>query len=342
MLRELSARHLSWPLAAPFRISRGVKYSAEVVAVEIREGAFRGRAESVPYARYGETIESVLDEIECARQAIADGASRMQLAQLLPPGAARNAVDCALWDLEAQRSGASVWSTLRLAPPQVLTTALTVGLDTPERMGAAAARIASARLVKVKVDASAPAAQIEAVRRAAPAARLIVDPNESWNIALLHDMQPTLAALDVALVEQPLPAADDEALQGFESAVPICADESCHVSADLPRLQGRYQAINIKLDKTGGLTEALALRTAARAGGFRIMVGCMICSSLGIAPAFLVARGAEFVDLDGPLWLQADHAGGVRSHNGALHPAAPGFWGEGGDAVHGDVVASAR
>ena len=342
MLRELSARHRSWPLAAPFRISRGVKHSAEAVVVEIREGGCRGRAESVPYARYGETIESVLDEIECARRAIVDGASRAQLAELLPAGAARNAVDCALWDLEAQLAGSSVWSLLRLAPPQVLTTALTVSLDTPERMGEAAARIASARLVKVKVDASAPAAQIAAVRRAAPHSRLIVDPNESWSIDLLRDMQPTLAALDVALVEQPLPSADDAALEGFESAVPICADESCHVAADLPRLQGRYQAINIKLDKTGGLTEALALRTEARARGFRIMVGCMICSSLAVAPAFLVARGAEFVDLDGPLWLQADHGGGVRSRNGALQPAAPGFWGQAGGMVEEGEAAGAR
>ena len=342
MLRELSARHRSWPLAAPFRISRGVKHSAEAVVVEIREGGCRGRAESVPYARYGETIESVLDEIECARRAIVDGASRAQLAELLPAGAARNAVDCALWDLEAQLAGSSVWSLLRLAPPQVLTTALTVSLDTPERMGEAAARIASARLVKVKVDASAPAAQIAAVRRAAPHSRLIVDPNESWSIDLLRDMQPTLAALDVALVEQPLPSADDAALEGFESAVPICADESCHVAADLPRLQGRYQAINIKLDKTGGLTEALVLRTEARARGFRIMVGCMICSSLAVAPAFLVARGAEFVDLDGPLWLQADHGGGVRSRNGALQPAAPGFWGQAVGMVDEGASAGAR
>ncbi|MFC3716490.1 N-acetyl-D-Glu racemase DgcA [Luteimonas soli] len=342
MLRELSARHRSWPLATPFRISRGVKHSAEAVVVEIREGGCRGRAESVPYARYGETIESVLQQIEGARQAIAEGASRAQLAELLPAGAARNAVDCALWDLEAQLAGSSVWSLLRLAPPQVLTTALTVSLDTPERMGQAAARIATARLVKVKVDAGNPAAQIGAVRCAAPTARLIVDPNESWNIDLLRDMQPALSALDVALVEQPLPAAEDEALEGFESAVPICADESCHVAADLPRLQGRYQAVNIKLDKTGGLTEALALRTAARASGFRIMVGCMICSSLAVAPAFLVARGAEFVDLDGPLWLKADHGDGVRSHNGALRPAAAGFWGQADGAIREGVAAGAQ
>jgi len=342
MLRELSARHRSWPLAAPFRISRGVKHSAEVVVVEIREGDACGSGESVPYARYGETVESVLQQIESVRPALAQGASRAQLAGLLPAGAARNAVDAALWDLDAQLAGTSVWSLLRLAPPQVLTTALTVGLDTPERMGQAAARIASARLLKAKVDASAPVAQIEAVRRAAPAARLIVDPNESWNIDLLRELQPALAEFDVALVEQPLPAAEDEALDGFEPAVPICADESCHVAADLPRLQGRYQAVNIKLDKTGGLTEALALRAAARASGFRIMVGCMVCSSLGVAPAFLVARGAEFVDLDGPLWLKADHAGGVRSRNGALQPASPGFWGQAESAIGGDAAIGAR
>jgi L-alanine-DL-glutamate epimerase-like enolase superfamily enzyme len=342
MLRELSARHRSWPLAAPFRISRGVKHSAETVVVEIRQDGCRGRGESVPYARYGETVESVLHQIECARLAIAGGVTRTQLAELLPAGAARNALDCALWDLQAQLAGSSVWSLLQVAPPQVLTTALTVSLDTPERMGEAAARIASARLVKVKVDASAPAAQIQAVRRAAPDARLIVDPNESWDIGLLREMQPVLAALDVALVEQPLPATDDDALQGFESVAPICADESCHVAADLPRLRGRYQAVNIKLDKTGGLTEALALRAAAHADGFRIMVGCMICSSLAVAPAFLVARDAEFVDLDGPLWLKADHDGGVRSHNGALQPAAAGFWGQADGTIREDAAASAR
>src|SRR5690606_5209196 len=202
--------------------------------------------------------------------------------------------------------------------------------------------LASARLVKAKVDASAPLAQIEAVRRAAPDARLIVDPNESWDIDLLRTLQPALAALDVALVEQPLPAVDDAALEGFEPSVPICADESCHVSADLPRLRNRYQAINIKLDKTGGLTEALALRAAARADGFRIMVGCMVCSSLGIAPAFLVARGAEFVDLDGPLWLKSDHDGGVRARNGALQPASPGFWGQAEGALGDQAAVGAR
>lgn len=342
MLRGLSAEHRSWPLASPFRISRGVKHSAEVVMVEIAQDGCRGRGESVPYARYGETVESVLQQIEDVREALAQGASRAQLATLLPAGAARNAVDAALWDLDAQLAGTSVWSLLRLAPPQVLTTALTVSLDTPERMGEAAARLASARLVKAKVDASAPVAQIEAVRRAVPDARLIVDPNESWNIDLLRELQPALASFNVSLVEQPLPAADDDALEGFEPAVPICADESCHVAADLPRLRGRYQAVNIKLDKTGGLTEALALRAAARASGFQVMVGCMVCSSLGVAPAFLVARGADFVDLDGPLWLKADHDGGVRSHNGALQPAVAGFWGQAEDLAGADAAVGAR
>ena len=332
MLRELSVDHQSWPLAAPFRISRGVKHSAEVIAVEISQGGIRGRGESVPYARYGETIDSVMRQIRLVANAVEAGSSRAELAQLLPAGAARNAVDCALWDLGARLAGTSVWSMLHRAQPQALTTALTVSLDTPERMAAAAARIASAGLIKVKVDAVAPAAQIRAVRQAAPSARLIVDPNESWTIDLLRRIEPLLVELDVALVEQPLPATEDSDLEGFSSTVPVCADESCHVAADLPRLQGRYQVVNIKLDKTGGLTEALSLLSAARAGGFRIMVGCMISSSLSIAPAFLVAQDAEFVDLDGPLWLKADHYGGVKSHDGVLQPVAPGFWGQ-ADAI---------
>jgi len=328
MLRELSVGHQSWPLAAPFRISRGVKHSAEVIAVEISQHGIRGRGESVPYARYGETIDSVQQQIRLVAKAVEAGSSRAELAELLPAGAARNALDCALWDLKARLAGTSVWSMLRQPQPRALTTALTVSLDTPERMGAAAAKIASAGLVKVKVDAADPAAQIRAVRQAAPGARLIVDPNESWTIDLLRRIEPLLVELDVALVEQPLPTTHDRDLEGFSSSVPICADESCHVAADLPRLRGRYQVVNIKLDKTGGLTEALSLLAAARADGFRIMVGCMIASSLSIAPAFLVAQDAEFVDLDGPLWLKTDHRGGVQSRDGVLQPAAPGFWGQ--------------
>nr|WP_257644220.1 N-acetyl-D-Glu racemase DgcA [Luteimonas salinisoli] len=315
-------------MAAPFRISRGVKHSAEVVAVDIRQGAAIGRGEGVPYARYGESTDSVLMQVRAVAGLVEAGATRENLERSLPPGAARSAIDAALWDLEAAATGQTVSATLGHCPPRPLITALTVGLDTPERMAEAARSLAGAALVKVKVDADRPETQIRAVRRHCPDARLIVDPNESWNIGLLRALQPVLVEARVDLVEQPLPAADDAALEGLGPAVPMCADESCHVSADLPRLRGLYQAVNIKLDKTGGLTEALRLLAAARADGFRIMVGCMICSSLGIAPALQVAREAEFVDLDGPLWLERDHAGGARARAGVLSPPDPGFWGE--------------
>ncbi|WP_407352997.1 N-acetyl-D-Glu racemase DgcA [Luteimonas sp. R10] len=332
MLRRLIARHRSWPLATPFRISRGVKHSAEVVVVEIRHGGIAGRGEAVPYARYGETVDSVLGQIGLAKGAIASGINRAQLDELLSPGAARNAIDCALWDLEANRTGSSVAALLGRTPPPALASAQTIGIDTPERMARAAAQVATLELIKLKVDACDPGTRIRAVRQAAPDARLIVDANESWTLDLLRELQPVLAEARVDLIEQPLPAAQDEALSGFVSATPICADESCHVAADLPRLRDRYQAVNIKLDKTGGLSEALRLLKAAREGGFRVMVGCMVCSSLGIAPAFHVARDAEFVDLDGPLWLRRDRDDGVRMRDGRLHPPAPGFWGGAGVA----------
>ena len=327
MLRELSVRHRSLPLHAPFRIARGVKHAADVAHVELRQGDIVGRGESVPYARYGESVPSVLDEIEALRAAVCAGLGRDELQLRLPPGAARNALDAALWDLEARVCKVPVWTRLAQPPLAPIATALTVVIDTPQDMERAAARIANAHLIKVKVDASAPAAQIAAVRRVAPNARLIVDPNESWTLDILREMQPALKECDVSLLEQPLPADADDGLQGFSGAVPICADESCHVAADLPRLRERYQAINIKLDKTGGLTEAWRLLHAARAQGFRIMVGCMVGSSLGIAPALEVARAAEFIDLDGPLWLENDYPGGVRLHDGLLMPPEPGFWG---------------
>ncbi len=341
MLRDLKVRHQSWPLSSPFRISRGVKVSAEVVAVEIRRGAFVGRGESVPYARYGETIESVLGQIQRVSNALLSDASREDCKRLLPPGAARNAIDCALWDLSARSSGRSVSSMLGFGPLPVLTSALTIGLDTAERMAAAAADIATAELIKVKVDAADPAMRIRAVRAAAPAARLIVDPNESWDLPLLQAMQPVLAETGVTLVEQPLPADADQGLQDLAPVCAICADESCHVAADLPRLRSRYQVVNIKLDKTGGLTEALDLLAAARADGFGVMVGCMVCTSLGIAPALHVARHADFVDLDGPWWLRRDHPGGLTFDNGNLLPPAPGLWGDSNvsaDAMHADGV----
>ena len=327
MLRELNIEQHSFPLRVPFRISRGVKRAAEVVTVELHQAGKTGRGESVPYSRYGESVASVMNEMELLRRQLVAGMGRDELQAQLPPGAARNALDAALWDLEAQLSGVPVWAQLARSPPVPLITALTIGIDTPPRMGEAASRISGAELIKIKVDADDPVARIEAVRRAAPLAHLIVDPNESWNPEILRDMQPMLKQLHVDLLEQPLPADADDALLGFSSSIPICADESCHVTSDLPRLRGRYQVVNIKLDKTGGLTEAWRLLRAARADGFKIMVGCMVCSSLGIAPAWEVARHAAFVDLDGPLWLEDDYPGGASLDAGLLRPPSPGLWG---------------
>lgn len=328
-LRAFGARHVGWPLARPFRISRGVKTTADVVQVEIRQGGVDGRGEAVPYARYGESVASVLEQLRDAAAAIEAGLSREELAVRMPAGAARNAIDCALWDLQARLSGRAVHLELGQPPLPTLVTAVTVGLDTPERMAAAARAVADAPLIKLKVAAEEPAARIRAVRAAAPQARLIVDPNESWTLDLLQALQPVLAEARVALVEQPLPAAEDAALAGFASVCPLCADESCHVRGDLDVVAGRYQVVNIKLDKTGGLTEALALLQAARERGLGVMVGCMVASSLGIVPALHVARHADFVDLDGPWWLREDAPGGVRIERGRLLPPAPGFWGDG-------------
>jgi L-Ala-D/L-Glu epimerase len=327
MLRELSTTQQSWPLATPFRISRGVKTVANVVVVEIKQGNACGRGEGVPYPRYGESVDSVLEQVRSVATAIANGMTRGALQEALPPGAARNAVDCALWDLWASLTGQSVTAQLAEGPLPALTTALTIGIDSPEGMYAAAERLRATPLIKVKVDAGHPEAQLRAVRAGAPDARLIVDPNESWSIEILEAMQTVLVEMRVELIEQPLPAADDRMLKGFRPAVPICADESCHVAADLPRLLPRYQAVNIKLDKTGGLSGALELLQKAGEAGFKIMCGCMVSTSLGIAPAFHIARHAQFVDLDGPLWLQQDHTGGVRLEAGKLWAPSGALWG---------------
>jgi L-Ala-D/L-Glu epimerase len=329
MLPGLSVEAVRWPLAAPFRISRGVKDAADVVVATIRDGDRTGRGEAVPYARYGETTTSVIEQIELARGAVAARLEHRQLQDLLPPGAARNALDCALWDLESQRQRKPVSTLLGRTLLPAVPSAQTISLDTPERMARAAAQLAHLDLVKIKVADRDPATLIRAVRSQVPRARLIVDPNESWSFDLLVTMQAVLREARVDLVEQPLPASLDDALLGFESSIRLCADESCHVAEDLPRLRGRYQVVNIKLDKAGGLSAALELQTAARAQGFGIMVGCMICSSLAVAPALHVARDAEFVDLDGPLWLRDDHAGGVSLRDGLLQPPLPALWGGG-------------
>ncbi len=325
MPRTLIARSESWPLSRPFRISRGVKTAADVVVVELHEAGKSGAGEAVPYARYGETPEQVLAAIEALRPALEAGMTRAALQAALPAGAARNAIDCALWDLEAQLTRRSVADLTGIAAPAEIVTAVTISLDEPQAMAKAAAGVAAAPLLKVKVDAANPLSQLRAVRAAAPTARLMVDPNESWSPALLRQVSPDLAALRVDLIEQPVAAADDAALKQIASPVPLCADESAHTSADLECVAQTYQAVNIKLDKAGGLTEALAMRAQAEAMGLTLMIGCMVCTSLAIAPAFILAGGARFADLDGPWWLARDRDNGIRFRDGRL--SAPSLWG---------------
>lgn len=327
MPRTLSAQHDCFPLIRPFRIARGTKTAADVVTVTIGEGDRFGRGEAAPYPRYGETIEATLAAIEQVRPLIERGAGRAELLGAMPAGAARNALDCALWDLEARLSGHDVATVTGGAPLRPVPSAMTVVIDTPDAMAREAAMLADLPVLKVKVDANDPAARIRAVRAAAPRAALIVDPNESWDRPLVEAMQTVLLETGVALLEQPVPAGDDEWLAGFAPAVPICADESVHTAADLPVVALRYQVVNVKLDKTGGLTAALELAQAARARGLGLMTGCMVSSSLSIAPALHVAMMSDFVDLDGPIWLREDRPGGVRAEGGFLHPPAAGFWG---------------
>ncbi len=327
MPRTLTAQHNRFELTQPFRIARGVKTAADVITVTIGEGAVQGRGEGAPYPRYGESIESALAAIENVRPLIECGAGRQELLESMPAGAARNALDCALWDLEARLTGRSVAEIIGNPAPGRIASALTVVIDTPDGMARAAAAIADAPVIKIKVDANEPEAQIRAVRAAAPKSDLIVDPNESWDQHLVETLQPLLAEQRVSLLEQPVSANEDQWLEGFTPLVPICADESVHIAEDLPMLARRYQAVNVKLDKSGGLTEALELAKAARALGLGLMTGCMVSSSLSIAPALHVARMADFVDLDGPIWLREDYEGGVTDKGGFLLPPANGFWG---------------
>jgi L-Ala-D/L-Glu epimerase len=324
---RLAVRRDSWPLAKPFTISRGSRTVAEVVVAELSAGALRGRGEGVPYGRYGERVDGVVAALEGMSDAIAGGLGRAALQAAMAPGAARNALDVAFWDLEAKRTGTSVWALAGIDEPKPVVTAYTLSVDTPERMAAAAREEAHRPLLKLKLTGAGDLDRVRAVRAGAPDARLIVDANEAWTLDHLRDYGPILAELGVALIEQPLPAGQDEALATLPHPVPLCADESCHTSADLPDLVGRYDYVNIKLDKTGGLTEALILLSAARAGGFKIMVGCMVGSSLAMAPAMLLAQGAEFVDLDAPLLLARDRQPGLRYEGSVVYPPKPNLWG---------------
>ena len=327
MSRRLTVRLETWPLASAFRISRGAKTEAHVVVAEITDGPHTGRGEAVPYPRYDETPEGTRAEIDGLRGAIEGGLSREALQNVLPPGAARNALDCALWDLEAKQAGKPAWALAGLEAPQPCVTAVTLSLDTPESMAAAAARHAALPLLKLKVTGEGDLDRIRAVRANAPGPRLIVDANEGWTVPMLEEFLSAFADLGVEMVEQPLPVADDGALEGRQFAVPLCADESCHTREDLTRLAGRYPMVNIKLDKTGGLTEALALATEARAMGFDIMVGSMVGTSLGMAPAALLAGFADYVDLDGPLLLARDRSPGLSYDGAVMAPPEPALWG---------------
>jgi L-Ala-D/L-Glu epimerase len=323
----LSVRSERWPIAGAFTISRGSKTEAEVVVAELADGAVSGRGECVPYGRYGETVAGVIAAIEGLAGDIAAGLDRAGLQRALPPGAARNALDCAFIDLEAKRNGRTAHELLGVGAPLARITAYTISLGTPDRMAAAAAAAAARPLLKIKLGGAGDTERIVSVRRAAPRAELIVDANEGWSTENLAANLAACAAAGVTLVEQPLPAGDDAALAAVARAIPVCADESVHGRASLAALAGKYDAVNIKLDKTGGLTEALALAAAAKAAGFDLMVGCMISTSLGIAPAMLVAAHARVVDLDGPLLLAADRPDGLRYDGSTVYPAAPALWG---------------
>ena len=310
-------------LAQVFTISRGSRTEAQVLTCRISDGTHSGWGECVPYARYGETMDSVADQIAGLPQAF----DQDSLQNLLPAGAARNAVDCALWDLRAKQTGQRVWDLLGLSAPQPEITAYTLSLDTPEAMQAQAALNAHRPLLKIKLGTPDDMPRLRAVRDGAPRSKIIVDANEGWDAQTYANLAPVLKDLGVALVEQPLPAGADDALRDMPRPVPICADESCHDRASLPDLVGKYDVINIKLDKTGGLTEALALRTAARAMGFDVMVGCMVGSSLAMAPAVLVAQGAVVTDLDGPLLLAEDRDQALQYDAKGVHAPDAALWG---------------
>ena len=332
--QRLTVTRRAWPLARPLMTADGVQTAVDVVVAELSDGDSRGRGEAVPVRRYGESIDSVVAAIDAMKGAVFSGLNRDSLQHALPPGAARNALDCAFWDIDAKRAYLSVAELggfgpgLGAVPP--LLTAFSIAFDTPDQMAELAAANRTRPLIKLELGGDGDIERVRAVRQAAPAARLIVDANESWNEAQLGEYMPILIDLRVELIEQPLPADLDDALARLKRPIPLCADESCRTLADLDRVVGKYEVINIKLDKAGGLTEALALAEEAKRRGLRILVGGVISTSLGIAPALLLAQRAEIVDLDGPLRLALDRPGGLRYDGGTIHPHDPKLWGGAG------------
>lgn len=320
----IEARAEVWPLREAFVISRGAKTAAEVVVVEVSDGEHNGRGEAVPYARYGESVASVLEDI---RSMAGRASVRTDLAQHLKPGAALNALDCAFWDLDAKRAGVRTSQLAGLAQPAAKVTAFTISLDAPETMAEKAARVPNLSLLKLKLGGAGDENRMRTVRSARPDARLLVDANEAWTVETIQHLVSVAAECGIELIEQPLPAGKDEALRHIERAVPICADESVHTAADVPRLIGLYDAVNVKLDKAGGLTGAISLVRAAQRQNFKIMIGSMVATSLAVAPAMLLASEADWIDLDGPLLLAHDREFGMRVENGIMYPPDPQLWG---------------
>ena len=325
--RDLKVGVERFPIRGGFTISRGAKHEAVVVVATIRDGASSGRGECVPYARYGESVEGVAQAIEACAPAVAGGLDQAGLQALLPPGAARNALDCALWDLEAKISGRSAAERAGLAPLRAVETAFTISLASPEEMAARAREAARYPLLKLKLGGDGDEARLAAIRDAVPNVRLIADANEAWHASALEHLLAAAKAAGVELIEQPLPAAADAALQYIARVVPVCADESVHDRASLRDIAKRYDAVNIKLDKTGGLTEALATAAEARKLGLKIMAGCMVATSLAMAPALLLAQNADWIDLDGPLLLDRDRTLGLAYTSGTVTPAPAALWG---------------
>jgi L-alanine-DL-glutamate epimerase-like enolase superfamily enzyme len=321
---RIEARSEIWPLKDRFAISRGSKTAAHVIVVVIHDGSHQGRGESVPYARYGETVEGVLDEINVAAHSIT---AHTDLARLLKPGAALNALDCAFWDLEAKRSGTSVASLAGLPTPISKLTAYTLSLDAPEAMARKATDVGHLPLLKLKLGGAGDAERIRAVRSIRPDARLLVDANEAWTLDMLPEFMAVAADCGVEVIEQPLPASADAALRSFLRTVPICADESVHTVGDLDRLEGLYDAVNVKLDKAGGLTGAIALSREARRRNLKVMIGSMVATSLAVAPAMLLASDADWIDLDGPLLLAQDRTPALHIENGRIFPPESALWG---------------
>ena len=327
MRRALTADDERWPIAGEFAIARGAKNDAHVVIVTIAEAGARGRGECTPYPRYGESVDGVLAQIESVRGPIEAGADRAELQDLLPAGAARNALDCALWDLEAKLTGTRAYVLAGRRRMDPVKTAYTLSLGAPQAMAEAARASARRPMLKLKLGGGGDLERVRAVREAAPNTRLIVDANEAFAFDELRRLAPAFAALDVKLIEQPLKAGEDEALEGYDSPVPLCADESLHTRAELDVCARRYAAINVKLDKAGGLTEALALTAEARDRGLMVMIGSMVATSLAMAPALILAQGADFVDLDGPLLLARDRKPGLSMIGSMIEPSTPQVWG---------------